>query len=78
MFPLKARDQVSHPYTTTGKISFVYLQFFLYETGRQKILDWMIGRIPWIQSVIYFTMNVIDSLVSSQSSWILPYFQTIH
>jgi hypothetical protein len=34
------RDQVSHPYSTNGKITV-----FLYETGREKILDWMIARI---------------------------------
>jgi hypothetical protein len=46
---LKVRDQVSHPYGTTGKITVLYiLIFFLYETGRQKILDWMIASIPWI------------------------------
>jgi hypothetical protein len=30
--------------------SFVYfnLKFFLYETGRQNILDWIIASIHWI------------------------------
>jgi hypothetical protein len=45
----KVRDQVLHPYSTTDKISFVYFSIsFLYETGRQKILYWMIATIPWI------------------------------
>jgi hypothetical protein len=44
----KVKDQISHPYSTTGKITiFVYfnLQIFWYETGRQKILDWIIASI---------------------------------
>jgi hypothetical protein len=38
----KVRDQVSHPYNTTGKITVLYIlifRFCWYETGRQKILD---------------------------------------
>jgi hypothetical protein len=36
------RDQVSHTYSTTGKITVLYifnLYFSLYETGRRKILE---------------------------------------
>jgi hypothetical protein len=34
----KVRDQVSHPYSTTGKITVLYILIFssFYETGRQK------------------------------------------
>jgi hypothetical protein len=45
------RDQVLHPYSTTCKITVLYnliFMFFLYETGRQKILNWMITSIPRI------------------------------
>jgi hypothetical protein len=41
---LKVRDQVSHPYSRTGKITVLCIlifRFFGYETGRQKMLDWM-------------------------------------
>jgi hypothetical protein len=50
--PPKVRDQVSHPYSTTGKITVLYIlifRFFWYKTGGQKILDWIIiASIPRI------------------------------
>jgi hypothetical protein len=38
---LNAKDQVSHPYKTTGKMNFVYLNLpvFRQQVGRQKILN---------------------------------------
>jgi hypothetical protein len=39
---LPQRDQVSQPYSTNGKITVLYIlifSFFLYERGRQNILD---------------------------------------
>jgi hypothetical protein len=38
---LKVRDQVSHPCSTTAKITLLYtlIFIFLYEKGRQKILN---------------------------------------
>jgi hypothetical protein len=51
MFLPQMRDQVSHPYSTTGKIRVLYiliLVLFLYKTGGQKILDWIIASIPRI------------------------------
>jgi hypothetical protein len=39
---LKVREQVSHQYSTTGKIMVCIFESsvsFCYETGRQKILD---------------------------------------
>jgi hypothetical protein len=45
------RDQVSHPYSTTGKISVLYIlifRFFWYETGRQKILDWILNSVAFV------------------------------
>jgi hypothetical protein len=37
---IKVRDQVLHAYSTTGKITILYILIFsfLYEMGRQKIL----------------------------------------
>jgi hypothetical protein len=43
------KDQVSHPYNTTGKITvFLYfnLQVFWYETAIKKIFDRIIVSIP--------------------------------
>jgi len=37
----KVRDQVSHPHKTKGKIMDLY-------RGRQKTLNRMIARIPWV------------------------------
>jgi hypothetical protein len=49
-FSLKMRNQVSHPHSTTGKITILYILIlvFLYEKGKQNIFDWMIASIPWI------------------------------
>jgi hypothetical protein len=44
------RNQVSHPYSTTGKGTVLFIlifSFFLYEMGRHKILDWIRASIPW-------------------------------
>jgi len=43
------RDQISHPYKTTGKhYSFLYFKpsVFREEMGRQKILNWMAASTP--------------------------------
>jgi hypothetical protein len=54
----EVRNQVLHPYSTTGKITVLYIlifRFFWYEMGRQKILDWIIEDlylISWL-FVIY-------------------------
>jgi hypothetical protein len=45
--PLNVRDQVSHPYKTTGKIIVLYfnLHVFKQKTGREKFLKLMIANI---------------------------------
>jgi hypothetical protein len=56
---LKVRDQVSHPCSTAGKIRVVYnliFSVFWYDTGREKILDWIIVSISWIESTLDFIM----------------------
>jgi hypothetical protein len=50
LFP-KVRDQVSHPHSTTDKITVLYIlifRFFWYKMGRQKIMDRIIASITWI------------------------------
>jgi hypothetical protein len=47
---LKVEDQVLHPYSTTSKITVLHILIFsfLYETGRQNILDWIIASVSRI------------------------------
>jgi len=48
---LTVRGQVQHPHKTTGKIIVLYC-FYIYvfgqQTGRQKLLDWIVAGVPWI------------------------------
>jgi hypothetical protein len=77
---LKVTDQVSHPYSTTGKIT---------------VSNILIFRFLWDGKTEYFGLNDnkhspnlicslfhpechSDLLVSSPSIWILPHFQTLH
>jgi hypothetical protein len=52
---LSEKDQVSHSYKTTGKITVLYI--FGQQTGRQKILYRKFARIPWLQTALNFFMN---------------------
>jgi hypothetical protein len=45
-FSLKVRDQVSHPCTTV--LYILIFSFFIYEAGRQKVLEWMIVSILYL------------------------------
>jgi uncharacterized membrane protein YcgQ (UPF0703/DUF1980 family) len=58
---LNIRDQVSHPYRTTGKIVVLYIlifQLFVKQTRRQKVLDWMVASITGIQSPLNLILMV--------------------
>jgi hypothetical protein len=51
LFSNTVRDQVSHPYKTTGKTTVIFyfnLSVFRKEMGRQKIMNWMVASIPQI------------------------------
>jgi hypothetical protein len=65
-------DQVSHPYSTTSKITVLYILIFrfLYETGRQKILAWIIKCFWHIYSII--TTGMSNSGLSLIFCWSVP------
>jgi hypothetical protein len=53
---LNVRDQVSHPYKTTGKTVVSYY-VFRHQTRRQNILDWMVSNNTRIQFLLNFLLN---------------------
>jgi hypothetical protein len=70
------RDQVSHPYRTTGKIIVLYIFIFIVfseQQGIQKILNLMVARIPQIQFAfptdIHRKEHILHSLVTTDEAW---------
>jgi hypothetical protein len=79
-FP-KVRDQVSHPYSTNGKITVLYILIFRFFIWDGKTKDFGLNNSQHSQNLIYSWFHHechSDLLVSSTSAWILPPFQTIH
>jgi hypothetical protein len=66
----KVRDQVSHPYSTIGKITLSYI-FRFFDMRRKKRFS------PHLIYSWFHHECHSDLLVSSPSIWILPHFQTI-
>jgi hypothetical protein len=78
----KVRDQVSHPHSTTDKITVLYIlifSFFLIWDGKTR--DFGLNSSEYSPNLIYsWFHHECHSyfLVSSPSIWILPHFQMIH
>jgi hypothetical protein len=71
------RDQVSHPYRTTGKISISYIPIFMFFNSRRedkKVLESMVTSITQIHSLLN---NNFDLLLSFPNIWTVPHFQSI-
>ena len=60
---LNARDQVSNPYKTTGKIIVLCILILIFMENKleDKIFctKWMIASFPWLQSALNFFLNII-------------------
>jgi hypothetical protein len=54
---LNVRDQVSHPYRTTGKIIVFYIPNLTFLDSRWEDKSWMVARITGIQSYLNFLLN---------------------
>jgi hypothetical protein len=78
---LKVKDQFSHPYSTTGKITVLYilkLSFLIWD-GKTKDIWLNDSKHSLNLNYSWFHHEChSDLLLSSPSIWIFPPFQTIH
>jgi hypothetical protein len=77
---LNARDQVSHPYRTTGKITVLFLIVYVFrqERRRQTALHWMVASATSFHYSLNFFMNpILISYFHSQNIRTVPHFQRI-
>jgi hypothetical protein len=75
------RDRVSHPYSTSGKITVLYISVFRLFTWDGKTKDFGLNNSKHSLNLIYSWFHRechFDLLVSPTIIWILPHFQTIH
>jgi hypothetical protein len=75
------RDQVSHPYSTTGKITVLCILIFIFFIWDGKTKDYGLNNSKHSLNLIYSWFHHechSDLLVSSPIIWILLHFQTIH
>ena len=59
------RDQVSHPYTTTGTILLLHILIFVFLKGERedkKILYRTVEGIPGVPSALNFSVSPVPSL----------------
>jgi hypothetical protein len=77
----KVRDQLSHPYSTTGKITVFYILILRFFDIRREDKDFGTNDSRHSLNLIYSWFPhecQSDLLLSPPSTWILPHFQTIH
>jgi hypothetical protein len=78
---VKVRDQVSHPYNTTGRNRVLYIVIFRFFDMIREDKNFGLHNSKHSLNLIYSWFHYechSDLLVSSPSIWILPHFQTIH
>jgi hypothetical protein len=76
---LDLRDQVSHPYRTTGKIIALYIsKFYVFQQQmrRLRVLNWMVASITEFSLfIIYFSIKFrLSTLINI---WTVLHFQSI-
>jgi hypothetical protein len=66
-YSLNVRDQVPHPYRTTGKITVLYILIFkLFDSRRED-------RRLWMQRILHFPrIHFPGDKVAATRSWLLP------
>ena len=72
---LNVRDQVSHPYTTTGKITVLYTYMFIFLDIKPEDKSFCT---KWYQALRVFNEWNFDLLRLFPNIWMVPLFQRIY